>query len=61
MRKRTIRTLGTLDDSGKPVKAWLRIRESEICFRKKGSRKVITISLREVYDTVTGQLKMPFV
>ncbi|HZV36754.1 MAG TPA: hypothetical protein VFB72_19410 [Verrucomicrobiae bacterium] len=60
MRRKT-KLLGKFQDGNAPVKCWLRVREREICFRVKGSRRVIVTTLRDVYDSVTGQIKMPFV
>jgi hypothetical protein len=64
MRKRkakAVKALAAFNDGNVRVRAWFDIREGAICFRKKRSRKIVTVELRKVFDDATGQRVMPFV
>ncbi|MDB6017713.1 MAG: hypothetical protein JWR19_2202 [Pedosphaera sp.] len=60
-KPKAIKRLGKFEDGAKPVKVHFEIKSKEICFRKCGSRKVLKITLRDVYEKITGQIVMPFV
>jgi hypothetical protein len=60
-RKKAIRNIGTIQDGDKPVRVWMRLKDGAVLFRKKGSQKVTETNLREIWEHLTGQLKMPFI
>jgi len=54
-------TIAVFNDAGSKVKCTYVKRDEAFHFRKKGSRKVNVITLRELYNHITGQIVMPFV
>ena len=60
-RAKSIKRLHVFNDDANPVRVWFDIKEKEVCFRRKRSRKVLSISLRDLHAKLTGQIVMPFV
>lgn len=56
-----IRSIDVFNYDDNPVKVWFVKQERTICFRRKGSRKVLRITTRELFEKLTGQIVMPFV
>ena len=56
-RQPAIKNLGRVGD----VKCWFDKQSKSICFRRKKSKRVDSISLGILYDKVAGQILMPFV
>ena len=56
--ERSLKSLGVINGN---TRCWFDKKSKAICFRQFGrKRKVESVSLTKIFDTVTGQSLMPF-